>query len=114
MMIDRVLSERPAVYPARKGKKSVPVALWNFPSRRKNFLIETGGFKIRIQRSIDAVVFRIVGGLCQIILLMKIFEIKLGNAILKCGERGASPVPEGVSQKHEIADNTVGNHNSIQ
>ncbi len=49
-----------------------------------NFLIETGGFKIRKQRSIDAVVSGIVGGLFQIILLMKVFEIKLNNPVLEC------------------------------
>jgi hypothetical protein len=56
----------------------------------------------------------IVGGLFQIILLMEVFEIKLDNAVLKRGERGPPAVAEGVSQKHEIADNAVGNHGSIQ
>ena len=41
---------------------------------------------------------------------MKVFEIKLGNAILERGERGQSPVAEGVSQKHEVADNTIRYH----
>jgi hypothetical protein len=76
----------------------------------ENFLIESGGFKIRKQRSIDAVVFGIVGGLFQIILLLKVFKIKLGDTVLECGERGAPPVAESVTQKHKITDNTVGNH----
>ena len=64
---------------------------------------------MRKPRSIDAVVFGIVGGLFQIIMLLKVFKIKLGNAVLKCGKRGTSPVTESVTQKHKITDYTVGN-----
>ena len=102
--------EGSATFHKRKGKRSVSVAAQKFPSRLENFLIDTEGFKIRKQRSIDAVVFWIVRGLCQIVLLIEVFEIKLGNAILERGERGATPMTKGIPQKHEIADNTVGNH----
>jgi hypothetical protein len=88
--------------------------LKKLPCRTENFLIKTGGFKTRKQVSIDAIVSGIVGRLFQIILLIQIFEIKLNNTVLECGERSTPPMAEGVSQEHEIADNAVGNHGSTQ
>jgi len=113
LIIDRVLFEKLAVYPGSKDAIRAPFISKPL-SRPENFLIDTGGFKIRKQRSIDTVVFRIVGGLFQIIMLLEVFKIKLGNAVLKCGKRGAPPVTESVTQKHKITDYTVGNQNSIQ
>ena len=45
---------------------------------------------------------------------MKILEIELHDPVLECRKRRASPVAKSITQKHEIADNTVGNHGSIQ
>ena len=91
-------------------EKSVSVASRQTTFRTENFLIETGRFKIRKRQSVDAVVFGIVGRLLQIVVLIKVFEIELNHPVLKCGERGASPVTESVTQKHKITDYTVGNH----
>jgi len=108
MIIDRGLFAQPAVYSEKKDESLAPLILKPL-SRPENFLIETGRFKTRKQRSIDTVVLGIVGGLFQIIMLLKVFKIKLGNAVLKCGKRGTSPVAESVTQKHKITDYTVGN-----
>ena len=81
--------------------------------RPKNFLIETGGFTNRKQGSIHPVALGIVSGLVQKIVLLEVFKIKLDDPVLESGERGASPVAEGVTQKHEIADNAVGDHDPI-
>jgi hypothetical protein len=78
--------------------------------RPENFLIETGGFTIRNQGSIHSVALGIISGLVQKIMLLEVFKIKLDDPVLERRERGPSPVAEGATQKHEIADYAVGDH----
>ena len=45
---------------------------------------------------------------------MEILEIELHDPVLESRKGRTPPVAKSITQKHEIADNTVGNHGSIQ
>ncbi len=62
--------------------------------------------------SVDAVIFGIVGGLCQVIFPVEVFEVELDDAVLERGKRGPLPMAKSVSQKHEITYDAIGNHRS--